>query len=152
MQHVSPTYSKYRFLILRLEVRILSNSIQYKGYVMCDPVQYAMDFAVVRDDDGGDIVDRKPSGSPYCLCERCANMETEAKKPAKFDGYMRIDPDKVDTMLPHQYFICARDTYAFIFHIREWSELLREHSNSQLIIMQKDCFWMDSMSHSGTED
>ena len=95
--------------------------MKYKGYVMCDPVQYATDYHVLRDDDG-DIVDRKPSGSPYCLCTRCASMETEAKKPAKFDGYMRTDPDKVDSMTDHQYFICARDTNAFIFHIREWSE------------------------------
>jgi hypothetical protein len=49
-------------------------------------------------------------------------METEVQKAAKFDGYMRIDPDKVDSMTDHQYFICARDTNAFVFHIREWSE------------------------------
>jgi hypothetical protein len=87
---------------------------------MCDPVQYAMDFEVARY-DGGDIVDRKPSGSPYCRCERCLSMETEATKAAKFDGYMRIDPAKVESMTDHQYFISARDTIAFIFHIREWS-------------------------------
>lgn len=87
---------------------------------MVDPVQYATDFTVLRY-DSSDIVDRKPSGTPYCLCKRCSSLETEATKPAKFDGYMRIDPDKGEGMTDHQYFICARDTNAFIFQVREWS-------------------------------
>jgi len=86
---------------------------------MVDPKQYAIDWP--NKEYAEDIVDRKLSGTPYCFCKRCSSMQTEAKKPAKFDGYMRIYPMKVDKLTDHQYFICDRSSLAFIFHIREWS-------------------------------
>lgn len=72
--------------------------------------------------DLGGAVDQKPSRLPICSCERCSAMDSEFKKPAKFAGYSRINPYKAGVLTNHQYFICCRDTYAFVFKIREWSE------------------------------
>ena len=69
-----------------------------------------------------EAVDMKPSGLPLCSCERCSSMDSEFNKPAKFAGYSQINPYKVDGLTEHQNFICCRDTYAFVFKIRQWSK------------------------------
>jgi hypothetical protein len=75
--------------------------IQFKGYVMLEPVQQETDkcdsflYSV-------EAVDQKPSVLPICICSRCSAMDTERTKPAKFEGYNKIDMKTVTKLSAHQ--------------------------------------------------
>jgi hypothetical protein len=69
-----------------------------------------------------EAVDRKPAGIPIGNCNKCASLESEITKPAKFAGYANIESGKVKGLTEHQYFICNRSVLSFVFAIREWSK------------------------------
>jgi hypothetical protein len=96
---------------------------------MVDPVQEQedLDFRPLRQngpdaEDLAELVDQKPSELPLCDCSHCSTIESERTKPAKFDGYKKIEMKKTTELTEHQYFICARSTWAFVLGIRDWSE------------------------------
>ncbi|KAH7378244.1 hypothetical protein BKA66DRAFT_466882 [Pyrenochaeta sp. MPI-SDFR-AT-0127] len=99
--------------------------LPYKGYVMVDPVQQ-QDTLQLGALGTPEAVDQKPSVLPLCSCTRCLSMESERTRPAKFDGYKKIEMKKVTELTEHQYFICTRSTWAFVLGIREWKLLFLE--------------------------
>lgn len=94
---------------------------------MLDPVEEEVDV-----DDNiptrVEAVDQKPSVLPICICSRCSAMDTERTKPAKFEGYKKIDLKSVKSLSDHQYFLCTRSVLAFVLGIRAWSMLIDRYS------------------------
>jgi hypothetical protein len=57
-----------------------------------------------------------------CPCHICnENKNEKAQKTGIFDGYDNITK-KRPTLTDHQYFLCAKQIYAFVFKTRTWGK------------------------------
>ncbi|KAF1363367.1 P-loop containing nucleoside triphosphate hydrolase protein [Lizonia empirigonia] len=95
----------------------------YRGYVVVDPVK-ALEAMPRRHEQVHHLVESKPSRLPLCSCERCAAIECERDKPAKFSGYKRIAFKDIPSMTEHQLFMCAIGVEAFVLSVRDWKGVL----------------------------
>ena len=94
---------------------------QYKGYVMVDPAQQFEDDVSPPPLETSIILDQKLSQLPLCSCVRCASINSERNRLAKFAGYKRIAFKDTDEMTDHQCFIYANVASAFVLALRSWS-------------------------------
>jgi hypothetical protein len=58
-----------------------------------------------------------------CPCHICNDNENEkVQKTAIFDKYDNITRKNCHTLTDHQYFLCAKQIYAFVFKTRTWGK------------------------------
>jgi hypothetical protein len=58
-----------------------------------------------------------------CPCHICnENKNEKAQKTVVFDNYDKITPKNRSTLTDHQYFLCAKQIYAFVFKTRTWGK------------------------------
>ncbi|RSM04913.1 hypothetical protein CEP52_006593 [Fusarium oligoseptatum] len=114
---------------LRREVR----PYHFDGFTTTFPRKSFNDLAIVdtrpfprHPEDRKMLIDSiaHPS-SPFkiCSCDKCEErIYRHAVKP-KFVGYSNINPQNVETLTEHQYFLCDSIVEAFLFKAKTWRYL-----------------------------
>ncbi|EEU36409.1 uncharacterized protein NECHADRAFT_102062 [Fusarium vanettenii 77-13-4] len=70
-----------------------------------------------------DSIAHPSSPLKICSCDKCEErIYRHAVKP-KFVGYSNINPQNVETLTEHQYFLCDSIVEAFLFKAKSWRNL-----------------------------
>jgi hypothetical protein len=106
---------------------------------MVDPVQYIL-FEPEDQEERRVLAENIPNtsvGPKICSCSRCERLVHKFAAKNKFEGYGRVNPITTEILTDHQYFLCDSMVEAFLYNIREWSELsamlVGEPANNHLI-------------------
>lgn len=93
----------------------------FEGLVMVDPIQYQNDMGTEKVilDTNFEAEDRGTRAFDGC-CKECQAILDARQKKFRFAGYSKINPLKVESLTPHQYFLCATTVEAFFIKHREW--------------------------------
>ncbi|KAI8654379.1 AAA domain-containing protein [Fusarium sp. Ph1] len=114
---------------LRREVR----PYHFDGFTTTFPRKSFNDLAIVdsrpfprHPEDRKILIDsiaHPSSPLKICSCEKCEErIYRHAVKP-KFVGYSNINPQSVETLTEHQYFLCDSIVEAFLFKAKSWRYL-----------------------------
>lgn len=92
-----------------------------------------------------DSIAHPSSPLEICSCDRCEErIYRHAAKP-KFVGYSNINPQSVETLTDHQYFLCDSIVEAFLFKTKKWRELTHFRCDSKILtagFRPSSCRWV----------
>lgn len=94
---------------------------QYSSLAIVDPIQYVRDISSERI-TLADNVEHPSAPRKICSCKHCERLIYSHVVKPRFKGYSRIDPLAQESLTDDQYFICDRETEAFLFKTRSWRE------------------------------
>ena len=90
---------------------------------MVDPIQYQLHFGGSERAQLMSTIELSSSVIRLCPCNRCDRLVYQHVVKPRFAGYTKINPITITQMTDHQYFLCDRMVEAFVYKIREWSEI-----------------------------